>query len=196
MPAFPTISLDEGSNEVQLYSLEEGNRLINDFSPRQELYVRIMSVSDGEVQSLARVLDHNHQEVQNIALSKTGQGPYFYTGSFFAPSDPGTYYLDVELKGQGTTFASQKNFTVLSWDGTSSSSVSVETNVESCQESQGSQGSCGSDSTIIKPTPSGQKITPRPTIDPGFSKDSQPPVSFFWRVINSIFDQLAKVFGR
>lgn len=110
------VEFEKDDSGPALYSVSDPS-VTADFPTGSVLAVSWAADCRGETKKQARILDQNHVEVIVFGLTRSGDKPYTYTGTFTSPAAPGTYYLDIHIESPGEICQSQKNFSVVKTDG-------------------------------------------------------------------------------
>lgn len=118
LPSFPD---QKKVTPAIIFSDPDFTQATHQFSPSQTIYLKIETLGSGDQEKTARLLDAQKNQIQAITLNQAGSGPFVFTASLAAPSNPCTYYLDIKIKSQSFSYASQQNLQV----GEQSGSVSV-----------------------------------------------------------------------
>jgi hypothetical protein len=87
----------------------------NSFNSGDTAYIRVVTLGPANKKKICRLLADDKQEILSINMSEqydTGD-TYIYTASFFAPNDPGNYYIDIGIEGDGISYSHQQNITVI-----------------------------------------------------------------------------------
>lgn len=86
------------------FSQEEVN-----FAPGQAIFVKAGGPAQ-DVSAQLAVLAEDRSIVLEFNLAKAGED---YTGNFTAPDSVGTYYVHLEMKGEGFSFSAERNVNIL-----------------------------------------------------------------------------------
>ncbi len=84
----------------------------NKFQGNDIVYIRFNTSSSGELKQEILLLDSNKNKIQTIELSKQGQNPIIYSGSFKMPKEIGQYYLSINIKDNENSFSFEQNIEV------------------------------------------------------------------------------------
>lgn len=176
--AAAVFSLPLPKNQVEIAADAQSQQQTNQFSPGQTVWVQVTNSGGGATKKQLRVLDAQKNPVRTLDLEKSGSGPYVYSVSFDAPSNPGTYYLDIKIEGGGSSFASQQNITVGEGSGETSVSSAAESVVNTGsvrdKDSAPTAGEAGKIRLPVEPT-----VAPEESFYP--TVPSQP--KSFWQQI-------------
>ena len=115
LPQIPTVEIRENIQKVSQavdfatysdasYSQEEVN-----FSCGQMVYVKYQLISDKTGEALVTILDANKVQVHSFEPANDGG---IYTGSFVSPGSSGTYYVHLEITGEGLAVSMEQNINV------------------------------------------------------------------------------------
>lgn len=115
LPQIPTVEIQENIQKVSqavdfatysdaTYSQKEVN-----FSCGQMVYVRYQLSTDKTGKALVTVLDANKKQIHSFEPNYNGG---IYSGSFVAPGSFGTYYVHLEITGEGLAVSMERNINV------------------------------------------------------------------------------------
>lgn len=136
IPAIPEIA---PNSSFATYSDSEYTKEEVNFAPGQAVYVEAETASSQEATVLLTLLNEAKIEIAQLSTSKRGQN---YYGQFSAPQDPGTYYVHIEIKGEGLAFSGERNINVggsSSEQSISGVNVKAESVADTSEEGQGEE---------------------------------------------------------
>jgi len=126
---FRPSDLTQEEEDFSIFSDPAYTKPTHNFSPGQTVYIKVEVPGGGEQEKILRLLDYDKREIKRLTLAHSGSGPYIFTTSFAAPATPGIYYVDIKIKGGGSSFASQENINVGKGCATCSVSSEVEESI-------------------------------------------------------------------
>lgn len=181
IPTIPPIKKVSKPSAV-IFSDASYSTATNVFSAGQTIYIKAETEISGSSRRDVSILDSSKKEVSKFQL-QIASGYFF--ASFPAPSEEGTFYIDIKIEGNGGNWAYQSNIAV---GKTSSSSVSTSSKSVSSSNYSVSLPSMG----IVEATP-----THGPTIMPVAAPAKQADATFlgslrrfFARFLNFLTNRL------
>jgi len=107
--SIPTIGLSQPEKQAYIFADSNYTQATNKFSPGQKIYVRIEDSFRADKEKNLKLLNAAKEEILKIVLDQNGN---LFTTSLNAPASPGTYYLDIRIEGEGSSFNAQQNLTI------------------------------------------------------------------------------------
>lgn len=107
--SIPTIGFSQAEKQAYIFSDSNYTESTNKFSPGQKIYVRVEGSFRADKEKNLKLLNAAKEEILKIVLDQNGN---LFTTSLNAPSNPGTYYLDIRIEGEGSSFNAQQNLTI------------------------------------------------------------------------------------
>lgn len=184
------LETDLEQNPVKLYRQSAPNQATNRFTVRENILVKIETDCNGENETSVRVLNRNHQQILQVNVSRSGNGPFIYQGSFTAPATPGTYYFDVRISGLGSVCSYQQNLQI--GNGNQDSNQTINSEVVAIAESgYDYHNETTSERQPVKPTVVLENDKQPLPVKTSQREDIKP--SFFQRMINFFAGMLARM---
>lgn len=104
-----SIQAREGITNPQISSDSSFSKITNNFSAGQKIYVMARVLGDGSKQKILRLLDSEKKELGKYIFNQSGD---LFSVDLKAPGKEGTYYLDIKIEGDGSSFSYQGNINV------------------------------------------------------------------------------------
>lgn len=109
---FPTLKLPEIKDRSFFATYADSQYLKKEvnFSPGQSVFVKVTLASSTSASGVLTILDQEKSQVKKVFLEQKGQE---FVGKVSTPLLSGTYYVHVEIKGEGLAFSGERNITVI-----------------------------------------------------------------------------------
>ena len=121
--AFPFFTPHLPDTSFATYSDEALIKKEVNFAPNQMVYVLAKTTSFQKATAILTLLDSSKAKITQIPTT-FDNGNYF--AKFSAPEGSGTYYVHVEIKGEGLAFSGERNINVIGTSEENNASVRSE----------------------------------------------------------------------
>lgn len=122
--AFPFFTPHLSDASFATYSDEALTKKEVNFAPNQMVYVLAKTTPFQKATAILTLLDSSKAKIIQIPTT-FDNGNYF--AKFSAPDGSGTYYVHVEIKGEGLVFSGEKNINVIGTSEESQARIQSET---------------------------------------------------------------------
>lgn len=177
---------EEIKSQAKVYTDPEYTQPSNNFTPGQEVFIRLETTSSGEQEASLRLLNSQKIELSRYSFQRNGNSPYVFTAMLKAPEETGTYYLDIRIdSGLGAVFSGQQNINVGQAEGV----VKAEAHAQVTSGSQ-IEDVESSLSTLL------QETIPEPMekLPVEIKRSDTPPLDRLIEIIRGFFASLKEIF--